>query len=421
MTISVGVTMLLALPVLWLGSACVRPGGLLARYAIPSPIVGGLIFALAVLAMNESGWALRCETGTTLMPWTWLVTAEPEWRFSPVKSANLPFLGAFFATVGLQASWSLVRRAGRQVVVFLLAVSVLAVLQNLAAVAAAKLLGISPLLGLVCGSMSMTGGHATTLGFASEFERAGLAGAQTFGMAAATLGLVCGAIITGPIGSALVRRHRLQASRSSATPVETRPGAFWSTWRALARRPKSLICHGLLLAACVKAGAWLSFLLQLTGLVFPVFVGTLVAGVALRFVLDRVRPDWFDPEIAGFLAWIALAVFLATAMMTLNLRELAHVAGPMLVILILQVVLMTAFAWWVTFPIMGRDYDAAVIAAGHCGFGLGSTSTAVAGMTALVQSCGSSPRAFLVVPLVGGFLGDLWNVVNLTCFISLVS
>jgi ESS family glutamate:Na+ symporter len=421
LNLPVWLTLLLALPVLWLGSALVRRIRALDRFSIPAPVVGGLLFAIAVLAANYGGWSIRCETGTGVKAWTWLVTAEPDWQHGPVKSANLPFLAAFFASVGLGASWALVRQAGRMVLIFLAAVSALAVLQNVLGLALAWLLGVSPLLGLVCGSMSMTGGHATTLGFAAEFERAGLTGAQSFGMAAATLGLVSGALLSGPVGRSLIRQHGLRSAAprpTGADPVTA--GAQNSEHQTLLASPGSLVASLLLLVFCLKAGAWLSYGLQQTGLVFPVFVGTLLAGVIVRFGLDRWSPAWFKPASIEKIATVALGIFLATAMMTLNLRELAHVAGPMLVILGGQILLTVTFARWVTFPLMGRDYDAAVMAGGHCGFGLGSTATAVAGMKALVETGGAAPRAFLIVPLVGGFLVDLANALNLTTFISLV-
>jgi len=419
--IPVWLTLVLALPVLGLGGSLVRRIRNLDRFSIPAPVVGGLIFALAVLAANVSGWSVRCETGTTWKAWTWLVTAEPDWQNGPVKSANLPFLAVFFASVGLGARWSLVRQAGRQVLIFLVVVSGLAVLQNVLGLALAWLLGVSPLLGLVCGSMSMTGGHATTLGFAAEFERVGLAGAQTFGMAAATLGLLAGALLSGPVGRSLIRRYGLQTA--APQPVESDSASAGGVEGGDSPRmtsPVGLVAHVLLLVFCLKAGAWLSYGLHRAGWVFPVFVGTLLVGVSLRLVLDRWSPAWFRPQKLDTLGSAALGIFLATAMMTLNLRELAGVAGPMLVILGGQILLAVAFARWATFRVMGRDYDAAVMAGGHCGFGLGSTATAVAGMKALVEKSGAAPRAFLIVPLVGGFLVDLVNALNLTTFISLV-
>lgn len=416
MTVPVWMTFLAAFPVLWIGETLIQRIRVLARLAIPAPVAGGLLVAVLLLFPDWAGWPVRFESATAARFWTWLTTAEPEWIHAPAKNAALPFLAVFFAGVGLSASWSLVRRAGRQVLWFLLAVSVMAVLQNVLAVALAPVLGLPALFGLVCGSMSLTGGHATTLGFAAELEQAGLAGAQVLGTAAATVGLVSGALLSGPVASGLVRRHALRSSGQTAHEGEVRPTAPAAPGPVGAWASASL-----LLLACVKGGAWISFGLQRTGLVFPVFIGTLITGVLVRFILDRLRPHAYVPAIGERVGSLALALFLAMTMMTLNLRELADAAGPMLAILSVQLVLMAAFAWWVTFPLMGRDYDAAIMAGGHCGFGLGSTTTAVAGMKAVVEARGPAPRAFLVVPLVGGFLVDLFNSANLTAFISLAS
>ena len=410
-------TMLLAAPVGWCGERWMRRSGLLARCAIPGPIVTGLIVAVGLLAAGAAGAPVRLELATAHPAWTWLVTAEPDWLARPERAVHLPLLAVFFAGVGLGASWAGLRRAGRPLLVFVAVVSVLAALQNLVGVGAARLVGADPLLGLICGSMSLTGGHATTLGFAGEFERAGFAGARTFGAAAATFGLVAGALLSGPLGRALIRRHGLRPG--GAADVEPRPDVAGGA-RPQLRRSWGAPAHLLLLAATLKAGAWLSYLFQRAGLVLPVFVGTLFAGLLLRHLLESFRPGAFDATFVESLASVALGWFLAAAMMTLDLGELAGAAGPMVFILGLQVVLMLGFAWVVTFRLLGRDHESAVMAAGHVGFGLGSTATAVAGMKALVAACGPAPRAFLIVPLAGGFLVDLTNAALLTLSLALL-
>ena len=424
LTLSPWLALLLAVPVWSLGLWVVAHVRALRRFSVPAPVIGGLIVALSLLLGRTLGLGeCRIETGTAHRVWTWLVTAEPDWVKAPVKGVHLPLLAAFFACVGLNASWRLVRGAGRQVLLFLGAAALLAVIQNGVGLGLASLLGVSPLLGLVCGSMSLTGGHATTLGFAAEFERAGLVGAQTFGLAAATFGLVAGAVLAGPLGSLLIRRNRLVPQREENNArwdpsVIGRGGPVSSETGSVLR---TTMISLLLLAICLKGGAWISFLLQRTGLVLPVFVGTLMAGVMVRNVLDALRLSWFEPRTLEVFGSVALALFLVTTMMTLNLAELAYSAGPMLVILGAQCVITLAFAGWLTFRWVGRDFDGAVMAAGHCGFGLGSTATAVAAMKALTEAEGPAPRAFLVVPLVGGFLVDLVNAINLTAFITLVS
>ncbi len=421
LTLSPWAILLLAVPVIWLGERLVIRLGVLSRYSIPAAVVGGLLVASVLLALRAAEWGnLLLELGTTARAWTWLVTAEPDWLQTPVKSVNLPLLAAFFACVGLSASWQVVRHAGRQVFIFLLIVTAFAVLQNVISLLMAAWLRIPPLLGLVCGSMSLTGGHATTLGFAGEFERAGLAGAQTLGMAAATFGLVAGVLLAGPVGSGLIRKHHLAASQpASDEPAIRSFRGIMHDARTIVQRRAGLLRHALLLAFCLKAGAWISYLLQESGLTFPIFIGTMLAGVVTRNILDSRSARWFEPRLIEALASLCLALFLATAMMTLNLHELAFAAGPMLAIMGVQIAAMAAFAWWITFPSLGRDYEAAVMSAGHCGFGLGSTATAVAGMRAVIETTGPAPRAFLVVPLVGGFLVDLTNAINLTAFINL--
>jgi glutamate:Na+ symporter, ESS family len=420
-TLGPWITLLVAPPVLWGGEVLVRRIRPLAAFSIPAPVVGGLLVAAIVLGVREfGGLTFGFAPGTTLRAWTWLVTTELEWVSGPSKPVHLPFLGAFFACVGLSASWQLVRRAGREVLLFLIPVVALAVLQNLIGVGLSALLGVSPLLGIVCGSLSLTGGHATALGFAGELERAGLTGAAALGSAAATLGLVTGALLAGPVGAGLIRRFGLQPTAGSTGAAgEAASGGVLAEARRIARRPVPALGHLLLLVVCLKAGAWLSLALHQTGLAFPVVVGTLVAGVAARNLLDLVGARWFSPELLGAMASVSLGIFLATAMMTLDLQSLASAAVPMLAIVAVQVAVMAAFAWWVTFRVMGRDYEAAVMAAGHSGFGLGSTMTAVAGMKAVVERSGAAPRAFLVVPFVGGFLVDLANALNLTAFITL--
>lgn len=423
MSISAWIPLLLAVPVLLLGESLVRRIGLLSRFNIPAPVVGGLLIALGLLAVNLSGIASATfEAKTTASSWTWLVTTEPEWRGTPAVNVNLPFLVGFFTCIGLNASWGLVKRGGFQILALLLIVFALAVIQNGIGLGLAHGLGVSPLLGLVCGSVTMTGGHATALGFAPDLEQAGLANAAVVGMAAATFGLVSGGLVGGPVGGALIRKYRLQSgarqAESDGIAGAGRAGIF-QDFRSLGRQGRIALGHLLLVLGCIKLGVWVSHFLRISGLTFPVAMGSMLVGVTLRNLCDLARPDWIQTRAIEVLASIALGVFLSTAMMSLNLIELAAVAAPMLIILAVQVVVMIGFAWLVTYRVMGRDFDAAVMAAGHCGFGLGATPTAVANMKALVENFGPAPRAFLVVPVVGAFLIDFLNALNITAFINL--
>lgn len=424
MTISSWFAVALAVPVLLLGEWLVKRVALLARFNIPAPVVGGLLISLLILAGNLTGLvAARFETSVTAPWWTWLVTTEPEWAKTPVKNVNLPFLVAFFTCIGLNASWTLVKRGSVQVLVFWSLAGALAIVQNGLGVALAKLLGVSPLLGLMCGSVSMTGGHGTALGFAGELEKAGLQGAGAIGVAAATFGLVAGGLLGGPVGGQLIRRRNLKPAVTSEAHLQSgqtvEPGII-PDLRTLAGYGKQFLVHLALLLICVKLGAWVSYFIQQTKITFPVYIGAMLLGVVVRNVVDLSGGRWIKTEVIDTLASVMLGVFLAIAMMSLNLIELASAAVPMLIILAVQVTVMGLFAWFVTFRLMGRDFDAAVMAGGHCGFGLGATPNAVANMKALVERFGPAPRAFLVVPIVGAFLIDFVNATNITIFLNLL-
>jgi glutamate:Na+ symporter, ESS family len=423
-TISAWLTLVLALPVLVAGERLVRRIPLLSKFNIPAPVVGGLLVSLAVLAGNVSGiWPAKFQTSVSAQWWTWITTIEPEWKTAPARGVNLPFLVAFFTCIGLNASWLLVKRGSVQVLLFLLLGGVLAVLQNCIGLALANAMGAPPLLGLLCGSPTMSGGHGTALGFAGEFEKAGLEAAPVIGVAAATFGLVAGGLLGGPVGGGLIRGRNLSSSASLSAHLQAgqsdRSGII-PDLRAVISGGRNLLVHLLLLLICIKLGAWLSFFIQKSGITFPVYIGAMLLGVFVRNALDLAGWQWIKTETIDLLASVSLAFFLTIAMMSLNLVELAGTALPMLVILAVQVAFVAAFAWFVTFNLMGRDYDAAVIAGGHCGFGLGATPNAVANMKALVECFGPAPRAFLVVPLVGGFLIDLVNATNITIFLNLL-
>jgi glutamate:Na+ symporter, ESS family len=422
MTLPPWAAVALAIPVLLLGEFVVRRVSWLARFNIPAPVAGGLLVALIVLVGNVSGWfAARFETSVTAQWWTWLVTIEPDWIKAPARNVNQPFLVAFFTCIGLNASWSLVRRGSWPMLLFLLLSALLAVVQNLVGVPLAKMLGSPQLLGLVCGSLTLTGGVGTALGFAPELEKAGLSNAAVVSVAAATFGLVAGGLLGGPLGGWLIRKHNLKSETPKDVHLESTSASqsgIFSDMTALARFGRRFLLHLLVLLVCIKGGAWVSYFIQQTKITFPVYMGALLLGVVVRNVADACNRRAMSAEVVDTMASVALGLFLAIAMMSLNLMELANTALPMLIILVVQVVLMGLFAWLVTFPLMGRSYDAAIMSAGQIGFSLGATPNAVANMKALVQKFGPSPRAFLVVPVVGGFLIDFLNALNITVFLN---
>jgi ESS family glutamate:Na+ symporter len=256
--------------------------------------------------------------------------------------------------------------------------------------------------------------------------QAGYPSAASTGAAAATFGLVCGGLIGGPLAARLIRTHHLFPPRQSshdlhaeeAIPAVGSESGIWHSLRALVRMGPTLLGHLVFLMGLIKAGAWVSYALQATGMVFPAYMGAMLVGVMVRNALLLCGISWIDAKVIDALSGLLLGVFLATAMMSLNLKELAASAMPMLVILAAQIMLVWAFVRWVTFPLMGKDYDAAVIVAGHCGFAHGATPSAVANMESITRTFGPSPRAFWIVPIVGGMLIDLTNSLNITWFIN---
>lgn len=423
MTISAWFAVALAIPVLLLGEVLVKRIQFLSRFNIPSPVVGGLLFSLLILAGNVGHFfEAKFQTGVTAKWWTWLVTVEPDWVNAPSKNVNLPFLVAFFTCIGLNASWSLVKKGSAWVLVFLAISTVLAVVQNIIGVSLAKLMGESPLLGLVCGSLTLAGGIGTALGFAPELEKAGMSNAAVVSVAAATFGLVAGGLLGGPLGGWLIQRKKLKSDAAAEVHLEagqTGESGIFQDFRTLFGYGKKFWLHLFVLLLCIKAGAWLGYLIQSSGITFPVYMGAMMLGLIIRNIVDLSGGRWIKSEIVDTLGSVTLGVFLAIAMMSLNLIDLANTALPMLVILIVQIIVMGLFALFITFPLMGRSFDAAVMAAGQCGFGLGATPNAVANMKTLVERFGPSPRAFLIVPIVGGFLIDFLNALNITVFLNL--
>lgn len=420
MTISAWLLLMLAVPILLVGERLHRSFPALSRFNIPVPVVGGLVFALAVLAVNMSGLAtLVFATRVSTPAWTWLVTPETEWLARPTKSVNLPLLVGFFTCVGLGAPVRILREGGRALVVLLVGATVLAVAQNAIGVAVARVLHAPPLLGVICGALTLVGGHGTALGFASRFEEAGFASAATIGAAAATFGLVAGGLLAGPLGEWLLRRSDPRDIAGTASQI--RPSAassFVADVRSLmGSGPRGLI-HLLVLGACIKAGAWVSFALDRAGASLPAYMGALLVGFALRAVHDAVGGNWLHPELISRISAVLLPLFLAVTLSALNLADLAAVAGPMLAILLVNTAVSLAFAAAVVWPLLGRNHEAGVMGAGLVGFGVGSTATAVAAMDAIVRRRGPAPRAFALVPPTGGFLIDLTNAPVISAFIN---
>jgi glutamate:Na+ symporter, ESS family len=363
-----------------LGAWLKRKLPVLDRLDIPVPIAGGMAFALATLALH--GRIVNFEADTSLQ--TLLMIA-------------------FMTTIGLNARLELIRRGGVGVIKLLAIASVGAFLQNVLGMGLAKALGVDPRLGILTGSVALTGGPATAAAFGSTFERLGVEGASSVALASATFGIAVAGLIGAYIGASLARRRKIQHGKYApavAPAVET--------------EASNLLTAALAIGVCVGLGNLLSLAIERTGVILPAYIGAMMVAAVVRNLDDRFRFARIAQADIDTLGRIALYLFITMALINLRLWEIAHLALPMLALLAAQV----AFCWLMCVTIcyrgMGADYEAAVTSAGFCGFMLGITANAVACMEELVEKFGPAPQSFLVVPIVGAFLIDFANSIIIT-------
>ena len=387
-------TLVVASLVLLLGRGLVTRIGFLRSYNIPEPVAGGLVVALLLLALRGLDIQVRFDT-----------------------SLQTPLMLAFFATIGLSADFASLKKGGRVVGIFLLAVTALLLVQNAMGIALAKALGLDPLMGLLTGSITLAGGHGTGAAWGTVFsEKYGLASASELAMASATFGLVLGGLIGGPVARLLIKRVQVPGLTQEKPRL---PKGFEQPNKERSITPFSFIETLALIAVSLLVGSLLNGLLQGTAFELPTFVCVLFVGVVLRNGLSALGLyQVFEREVS-VLGNVSLSLFLAIALMSLKLWDLAALALPIFIILGVQALVMALFAIFVTFRVMGSNYDAAVLAAGHCGFGLGATPTAIANMQAVTQRYGPSQIAFLVVPMVGAFFIDIINVIVIKLYLAL--
>jgi ESS family glutamate:Na+ symporter len=376
---------------------------ILGKVNIPAPVCGGLPVAGILAVLYFSGiQPLKFDT-----------------------ALQVPFQNTFFASIGFAASLALLRRGGPLVFTFFILSFIVAVLQNVLGWGVAWALGQHPLMGVLAGSVTLTGGPATGLAFAPLFEQAGVPGAATLAVAAAMVGIVSGGVIGGPIGTYLVERKprigtggpgsitlaNVAEEQVSSPPVEAPAGEDIEAY--------VLMKHLVLLVVTVGVGIWVSRWLTGLGLTLPAYIGAMLVAAVVRNVDDVTGMFGLSMRVIDDIGNIALSLFLVMALMTLRLWELAGLVIPLLVILAAQVALIAAICVWVVPRVMGRDYDSAVMSGGFAGFMLGTSANAMANMGALVERYGPAPKAFLVVPLVGAFFIDFANALLITFFVNL--
>lgn len=402
-------TLISAVIVLLLGRFLVNRIDFLKRYNIPEPVAGGLVAAVVSLLVHTF------------------------WGYSIVFSSELQtsFMLVFFASIGLSANFMKLKEGGTALVIFLICVASFIVVQNAVGMGLATLLGLDPLIGLIAGSITLTGGHGTAGAWGEILEsQHGIQGALALGMASATFGLIIGGVIGGPLAKLLINRYSLAQAKTNAeiqqrdTHVEQNSddlAPFENPHQVRLITADNAITTLGMFAACLAFAEFMTGFSKGTWFELPTFVWALGGGVILRNILESVlKVDIFDRAIDVF-GNASLSLYLAMALLSLKLWQLADLAGPLVVILGAQTLTMALYAAFVTFRVMGKNYDAAVLAAGHCGFGMGATPTAVANMQAITNMYGPSHKAFLIVPLCGAFFVDLINATVIQLMLKFIA
>ncbi|MBX4259051.1 sodium/glutamate symporter [Clostridium estertheticum] len=388
----------LAVVVLFIGQQIKNKLAFLDKYCIPAPVIGGLIFAIITLVLKMSNLLI----------------------FDMDITLQKLFMTVFFTTIGLTASLKLLKKGGKGVLIFLGVSIILCVLQDITGVTLAKMFGLNPLIGLSTASVPMVGGHGTAGAFGPIFEKAGAIGATTVALASATFGLVMGSIIGGPIGKRLIEKNNLMY------PMKINSNAHDQLLENEEINEKPLRHDNFMGAAtqillAMGLGTIISIVLEETGMTFPSYIGAMFAAAIIRNISDCTNSYKVHSEEVDIIGEVSLSLFLTMALMGLKLWQLSALALPLIVMLLAQTILTGLFCYFVTFNVMGRDYDAAVIVSGNCGFGMGATPNAMANMGAMTTKYGASPKAFFIVPLVGSLFIDFCNAGVITTFMNLLS
>ncbi|TSA86959.1 sodium/glutamate symporter [Helicobacter mehlei] len=408
-TISLDVygTLVCMVGVLLLGRYIISKVKFLRDYDIPEPVVGGVLVAFGIMVAHHF------------------------YNFKLVLDSSLkePLMLTFFITIGLSADFASLKKGGKMLGIFLVAVAMFVVLQNMVGIGIARLIGVDPLMGLLGGSISLVGGHGTSAAWSEVLSKAPFNFSQSLevSIVCATFGLVSGGIIGGPVAHYLIKKHRLEPSvqerkertegpmMAFETPKQERLITANSFVQSLA-----LVSIALLLGTFIAKHTKALTLGSMTLPTLPTFVWCLFVGVLLRNLLSYSKiHNVFDREVS-VIGNVSLSLFLAFALMSINLMELVNLALPMAAILTCQVVLMILYSIFVTFRMCGKNYDAAVLSAGHCGFGLGATPTAMVNMQTVTNHYGASHMAFIVVPLVGAFFVDIINALAIQGSLSMI-
>lgn len=385
-------TMALAVIVFYLGKFLNNKFKFLKNNCIPDSVTGGTLFSFFILLGHETG----------------------SFSFIFEDSIKDIFMIAFFTTVGFSASIKLLKKAGLPVLMFLIAAILLAILQNVVGVGMAKILGVSPMIGLATGSLATTGGPGTAGAFGPIMESFGTPGATMVAMATATYALIAGSIIAGPICKRLIEKKNLIQKRVTLEEFQSFDD------KSVTLELKNVVPTGFQIIIAMGIGSLISNFLNSLGLVLPPYIGTMFAASIMRNLADETKLFSIDLEVVSVIGNFTLTMFLSMILMNFKLWELKELALPLIIMLIGQTILMGVFAYFITFTLTGKDYDAAIMTGGHCGCGFGTTPKALANMEALTEKYLPSPKAFFIIPIVGALFIDFFNAAIITFFINLL-
>lgn len=400
-TLNLYATVALALIFYYIGSIIKKYVKFLRTFCIPTPVVGGILFSVINLILHQTGTLALSMDGT----------------FQELCMV------AFFTSIGYSAALKTILKAGKQVVILSAITAVLICMQNMIGGFAAQAFGLTKLLGLTLGSIALVGGHGNAGAFGPQIQDMGIEGAATVALAAATFGLVFGSMLGGPVADFLIRRHHLEATGKSHAALVVE-GEGEGSDDALNIKESTFISNTMLsvfhIFISMSVGAWANvFVKSATGVTIPVFLCSMIVACVIRNISDYTHIYRSCEREGNIVGSIALNIFLALAMMSVKLWQLIDLALPMAVILLLQVVTTVVFIVLVTFPLMGKDYEAATMCAAQVGYGFGATPNAMANIAAVEEKYGAAPQSRLVIPFVGGLFTSLMNAALISTFINL--
>lgn len=393
-------TLALASVLYLLGVYIVNHVSILKKLCIPAPVIGGLLFAILVAILQSFG----------------IVTIKLNSDFLQ----NF-FMLAFFTTIGLGASLKLLKLGGKVLILYFIFCGILAVLQNVIGVSLAKVLNIPPLLGITAGSMSMEGGHGNAAAYGQTIQQLGYHSALTAALAAATLGLVAGGLIGGPVVKYLINKYNLKPSQAESTKEDYSKVSYNEHLHNKMEPTTVFLLQFTIVAICMAIGSYIgNTFTDLTSINIPMYVGAMFVAVIIRNISEYSNLQLIDMKIVDKISDVSLSLFLSIALMSINLTDIYKLAIPLIIIVLVQIVFIVLFSVFIVFRGLGKNYDAAVMIGGFIGHGLGATPNAMANLDVITKKFGASPKAYLVVPIVGAFLIDLLGVPIVTSFINLL-